>query len=71
MDVIELIKALPKAEQHVHIVDSTRPETRLWLFEQAGSEAPFSNLEEAKRFFSYRDFAHFISVYTVVYARAV
>jgi adenosine deaminase len=67
MDVVELIKALPKAEQHVHIVGSTRPETLLWLFEQSGSEAPFRNLEEAKRFFSYRDFAHFISVYTVVY----
>jgi adenosine deaminase len=70
MNSIELIKALPKAEQHVHIVGSTRPETLLWLAEQGGLEAPFSTLDEARDFFKYRDFAHFISVYSVV-ARSI
>ncbi len=31
MGIEKLIRALPKAEQHVHIVGSTRPETLLWL----------------------------------------
>ncbi len=70
MNSIELIKALPKVEQHVHIVGSTRPETLLWLVEQGELEAPFSTLDEVRDFFSYRDFAHFISVYSIV-ARSI
>jgi adenosine deaminase len=70
MDEEELVRALPKAEQHIHIVGSTRPETLLWLVEQGGLEAPFSTLDEVKSFFSYRDFSHFISVYSVV-ARSI
>lgn len=62
----ELIRALPKAEQHVHIVGSIRPETLLWLAEQAGVEAPFHTVEEAHRFFQYRDFPHFIQAYTTI-----
>jgi adenosine deaminase len=30
MDDEAVIRALPKVEQHVHIVGSTRPETLLW-----------------------------------------
>jgi len=66
MDTEELIRALPKAEQHIHIVGSTRPETLLWLVEECGVEAPFGSLEEVRRFFRYRDFPHFISIYTTV-----
>ncbi len=66
MDTLELIRALPKAEQHIHIVGATRPETLLWLMEESGRDAPFENLEEVKRFFQYSDFDHFISVYSTV-----
>ncbi|MBA7627491.1 Aminodeoxyfutalosine deaminase [subsurface metagenome] len=66
MDTLELIRALPKAEQHIHIVGATRPETLLWLMEESGREAPFENLEEVERFFQYSDFDHFISVYSTV-----
>jgi adenosine deaminase len=61
-----LIKALPKAEQHVHIIGSTRPETLLWLAEEGDIEKPFETLNDARRFFQYRDFPHFISVYCTV-----
>ena len=66
MNVEGLIKALPKAEQHVHIVGSTRPETLLWLAEKSGTEQPFKSVEEVRRFFRYRDFPHFIQIYCTV-----
>ncbi len=66
MNVEELIKALPKAEQHVHIVGSTRPEMLLWLAEESGREKPFETVEEASSFFQYRDFPHFITTYCSV-----
>jgi len=66
MDTLELIRALPKAEQHIHIVGATRPETLLWLMEESGGDAQFESLEEVERFFQYSDFDHFISVYSTV-----
>jgi len=66
MDVEELIRALPKAEQHVHIVGSTRPETLLWLVEEGEVDMPFETVDDVRRFFRYRDFPHFISVYCTV-----
>jgi adenosine deaminase len=66
MDETELIKALPKAEQHVHIVGSTLPETLLWLVEESGVDAPYETVEDVERFFQFRDFDHFISVYSTV-----
>lgn len=66
MDTEERIKALPKAEQHIHIVGSTRPDTLLWLIEQGGLESPHGSVEDIRRFFQYRDFPHFISIYSTV-----
>jgi adenosine deaminase len=66
MDVVGFIKALPKVEQHVHIVGSIRPETLLWLAEKGGLEKPFKTLKDARRFFKYRNFPHFITIYTTV-----
>mgnify|MGYP001029501507 CR=1 FL=1 len=66
METEELIKSLPKAEQHVHIVGSTRPETLLWLAEKGGVEVPFRTTEDVRQFFQYRDFPHFISIYSMV-----
>jgi len=66
MDARGIIRALPKAEQHVHIVGATRPETLLWLAEESGRDAPFKTLEDVKGFYRYSDFDHFISVYSTV-----
>jgi aminodeoxyfutalosine deaminase len=63
MDAEELVKALPKAEQHVHIVGSIKPRTLLWLIEEGNLGKPFESVEDVRRFFRYRDFPHFISVY--------
>ena len=66
MDIDELIKALPKVEQHVHIVGSIRPETLLWLAEEGKIEKPYKTLKDARRFFQYRNFSHFISIYSTM-----
>lgn len=67
MDIEALIRALPKVEQHLHIVGSVRPETLLWLQKEGGLEKPFESVEEVRRFFRYRDFSHFITVYKTVF----
>jgi adenosine deaminase len=66
MDSLELVKALPKAEQHIHIVGSTQPETLLWLVDESGVDAPYRTLEDVERFFQYKDYTHYISVYSAV-----
>jgi adenosine deaminase len=66
VDIDDVIKALPKVEQHVHIVGSTRPDTLLWLVEKGGSDKPFKTVDDVERFFQYHDFPHFISVYCMV-----
>lgn len=62
----ELVKSLPKVEQHIHIVGSIRPETLLHLAEEGCVRAPFGTVEETQRFFQYRDFPYFIQVYSTV-----
>ncbi len=66
MDTLETIRALPKAEQHIHLVGSTQPETLLWLAEQGGLDVPFETVEEVRGFFNYTDFDHFIRIYSTV-----
>jgi adenosine deaminase len=66
MQIEQLIKKLPKVEQHVHIVGSTRPETLLWLAEEGGLDKPFKTSTDAQRFFQYKNFPQFIDVYCTV-----
>ncbi len=66
MQTEEAIRALPKLEQHVHIVGSTRPETLLWLIKEQGKEDPLKSIDDVRQFFRYSDFDHFISVYSRV-----
>jgi adenosine deaminase len=62
----EAIKSLPKIEQHVHIIGSTRPETLLWILEDSGVESDLKTIKDFRNFFRYSDFDHFISVYSAV-----
>ncbi len=66
MEIEQLIKKLPKIEQHVHIVGSTRPETLLWLAEEGGLDKPFKNLRDVQCFSRYKSFPQFIEVYCTV-----
>ncbi|WP_183101164.1 adenosine deaminase [Nocardioides pelophilus] len=63
------VAGLPKAELHVHHVGSASPRIVSELASrhprQDGSGVP-SDLDELRRFFEFRDFAHFIEVYLAV-----
>lgn len=66
MSLLESIKMLPKLEQHVHIVGSARPETLLWLIKDSGSNLPYRTVEDLETFYQYKDFPHFIKIYSTV-----
>jgi aminodeoxyfutalosine deaminase len=61
------IRDLPKAELHVHHVGSASPRIVSELAARHPGTVP-SDLEELRRFFEFRDFAHFIEVYLAVVA---
>ena len=66
MSIEEFIRKLPKVEQHVHIVGSVRPETLLWLIEQSELSSKYKTLDDLKEFYAYRDFEHFLTIYSTV-----
>jgi aminodeoxyfutalosine deaminase len=59
------IAGLPKAELHVHHVGSASPRIVAELAERHPGTVP-SDPEALRRFFEFRDFAHFIEVYLSV-----
>jgi aminodeoxyfutalosine deaminase len=61
------IRHLPKAELHVHHVGSASARIVSELADRHPGTVP-SDLAELKRFFEFRDFAHFIEVYLAVVA---
>jgi adenosine deaminase len=40
MQTVDIVKALPKVEQHVHILGSITPATLLKVIEETGIDAP-------------------------------
>jgi len=57
---------MPKAELHVHLEGSIRPETLLELARRHGVELPADNLEGLRRWFHFTHFEHFIEVYLAI-----
>ena len=62
----ELVRRMPKAELHVHLEGSVRPETLLDLGQKHGVVYPFSDADGAREWFKFRDFPHFIEVYVAI-----
>lgn len=62
----EFIRRMPKAELHVHLEGSVYPETLLKLAEKHGSRLPFESAEQAREWFVFRDFPHFIEIYVEI-----
>ncbi|MBE9166657.1 adenosine deaminase [Pleurocapsales cyanobacterium LEGE 06147] len=60
----ERLRAMPKAEIHVHIEGATDAETFFQMAQRNQVELPVASLEEWKKFFKFRSFPHFIEVYT-------
>ncbi len=59
------VAGLPKAELHVHHVGSASPQIVSELATRHPGVVP-ADLDELRRFFEFRDFAHFIEVYLAV-----
>ena len=64
--VSPFITALPKTELHLHLVGSASPETVLDLSRRYPEAGLPTELDELRRFYTFRDFAHFIDVYIAV-----
>ena len=62
----EFIRRMPKAELHVHLEGSVYPETLLKLAEKYGRRLPFETAEDARDWFVFRDFPHFIEIYVEI-----
>ncbi len=64
-DLTDFIAGLPKAELHVHQVGSASPRIVAELAARHPGTVP-SDPDELRKFFEFRDFAHFIDVYLAV-----
>ena len=64
-DLSSFIAGLPKAELHVHHVGSASPAIVAELAMRHPGAVPVDT-EELRRFFEFRDFAHFVEVYLAV-----
>jgi aminodeoxyfutalosine deaminase len=65
VDLSSFIAGLPKAELHVHHVGSASPAIVSELAMRHPGVVPVDT-EELRRFFEFRDFAHFVDVYLAV-----
>ena len=65
MDLSSFIAGLPKAELHVHHVGSASPAIVSELAMRHPGVVPVDR-DELRRFFEFRDFAHFVEVYLAV-----
>ncbi len=63
---IEVCRAMPKVELHVHLEGSVRPETVLRLAERNGVTLPADTVEGLAEWFTFRDFPHFVEIYVAV-----
>ncbi len=57
------IAKMPKIELHVHVEGATTAEVFYSLSEQNNIKLPVKNIEEWKKYFEFKNFAHFINVY--------
>jgi adenosine deaminase len=63
---VAFIRALPKAELHVHLEGTIRPATLLALARRHNVELPARDEAGLRRFYRFRDFNHFIEVWIII-----
>jgi adenosine deaminase len=61
----EFIRRMPKAELHLHMEGAVQPSTWLKLAERNGIRLPADTPEALNEVFRFRDFNHFIELYTL------
>lgn len=59
----ELISLMPKAELHVHLEGSIRPETFLLLAKKNKIDVPITDLAGVREYFKFTSFEHFMQLY--------
>lgn len=62
----EFITQMPKVELHVHLEGSVRPQTLLKLAERHQVQLPAATIDGLKKWYTFRDFSHFIEIYMTV-----
>jgi adenosine deaminase len=66
MDLQSVIEKMPKVEIHVHLEGATRPETILMLAQKNSIDLPVTTVAEAREWYQFRDFNHFIEIYVAI-----
>jgi adenosine deaminase len=59
----EFIRALPKAELHLHIEGTLEPEMMFRLAERNGFDLPFESVTDVKRAYRFTDLQSFLDIY--------
>src|SRR5690348_3009661 len=65
MSLESYLRAAPKAELHVHLEGTVRPETLLELARRNNVPLPFDSVDGLREWFRFRDFTHFIEAYSL------
>ena len=58
-----LLRAMPKAELHMHIEGSLEPELIFALAERNGVQLPYANVEELRAAYAFTDLQSFLDIY--------
>ena len=63
MNQLELIRALPKAELHVHIEGTFEPELMFAIAQRNQIEIPYKSVEEVKQAYNFHNLQSFLDIY--------
>jgi adenosine deaminase len=63
MDTREYLRALPKAELHVHIEGTLEPELAFQLAAKHGVRLPYASVEELRRAYDFSNLQSFLDIY--------
>lgn len=66
VNTLAFARAMPKVELHVHLEGSIRPATLLELARRNRVALPATDEAGLQAFYRFRDFSHFITVYTTI-----
>lgn len=59
----DFVRALPKAELHLHIEGTLEPEMLMALAGRHGAELPYASVEEVRRAYDFSDLQSFLDIY--------
>ncbi len=62
----QYLQLVPKAELHVHLEGTIRPETLMELAKRNKVALPVTTVEEARQWFVFRDFPHFVEIFFAI-----